>query len=119
MSNYAPASTMVRPTVRVQSATHLNASGRRFLRSVTIVAIATGAVFALAQGFGASDANANVTSASVEFQYITVSAGQTLWSLAEDLAPGQDPRDWIVDVVNLNGLVSAEVQPGQKIALPN
>ncbi len=38
--------------------------------------------------------------------------------LAEDLAPSADPRDVMADLVNLNQLVTEEVQPGQRLAIP-
>lgn len=125
MSHYTPALGMLRPTTRVvrvpqlTQRSQLSQSGRRFVRSATVVAILTIGAFAFINGAGSSMATATSESSSVEFTYVTISAGQNLWSLAEELAPGQDPRDWIVEVVNLNGLTSAEVQPGQKIALPN
>jgi LysM repeat protein len=49
--------------------------------------------------------------------YLTVGQGDTLWSLAQDHATG-DPRDWIAEVVLLNGLTTSELAPGQQIALP-
>jgi hypothetical protein len=119
MSSYTPTTRMVRPTVRVENQVKLSTAGRRFVRSAIILAVATAGFIATANGFGASNANANSSAAQVSFQYVTVSAGQDLWSMAEELAPNRDPRDWIVDVVNLNGLGTTEVQPGQKIALPN
>ena len=63
---------------------------------------------------------AQATSAAVHtnFKYISVSAGDSLWKLAEKYAPKADPRDWIDQVVSLNQLASIEVTPGQRIALP-
>lgn len=52
------------------------------------------------------------------FEYVTISAGQSLWELAERLAPQHDPRDVIADIVALNQLSSSDVQPGQRLALP-
>ena len=49
--------------------------------------------------------------------YITVSAGDSLWALAEEYATG-DPRDWIAEVVIINDLESSTLTPGQQIALP-
>ena len=95
---------------------------RRALRNVLVLAIAATSVF----GF-ISTATANATSntqfnsaasLSAEFDYITVSAGQTLWGLAEELAPNSNPQDWMQNVVNLNGLTSTDLVPGQRIALP-
>jgi len=47
-----------------------------------------------------------------------VSAGQTLWGLAESLAPNTNPQDWMQEVVNLNNLSSTDLIPGQRIAVP-
>jgi len=41
-----------------------------------------------------------------------------LWALAAEIAPNQDRREWIAKVVDLNALTSAELKPGQRIALP-
>jgi hypothetical protein len=72
--------------------------------------------------FGANSAVANgsqASSASQSFDYVTVQAGETLWGLAEEIAPSADPRDVIADIVSLNQLPSSEVQPGQRLAVPS
>lgn len=102
----------------------LSKSGRRFVRNAVIAAVATASVLGFVNGFGATGFAANSASANseaslVSFRYITVQAGQSLWALAAQHANGADPRDWIAQVVSLNALTSAEVQPGQRIALPN
>jgi LysM repeat protein len=56
--------------------------------------------------------------ASVSFSHVTVRAGQSLWHLAAEIAPTADPRDVVSDIVHLNRLASAVVQPGQSIAIP-
>lgn len=72
--------------------------------------------------FGANSAvadGAEQSGASQSFDYVTVQAGETLWGLAEEIAPSADPRDVIADIVSLNQLPSSEVQPGQRLAVPN
>ncbi|MDH6236624.1 LysM peptidoglycan-binding domain-containing protein [Cryobacterium sp. CG_9.6] len=54
----------------------------------------------------------------VSFRYVTVDAGQTLWDIAQAIAPAADPRDVIIDIVSLNQLQGDSVQPGQRLALP-
>jgi len=49
---------------------------------------------------------------------ITVSAGQTLWSLAEAIAPGSNPADVVADIVSVNSLDGGAVQAGQTLVLP-
>ena len=52
------------------------------------------------------------------FDYVTIQSGQSLWQLAESVAPTSDPRDVIAEIVSLNQLPSENVQPGQRLALP-
>lgn len=93
-----------------------NAAAARFVRSATIVAVATLAVIGIVNGQAATATN---DQSKAEFTYVTVLAGQSLWQIAAEVAPNEDPRDFIADVVSLNALTSAEVVPGQRIALPN
>jgi hypothetical protein len=46
---------------------------------------------------------------------ITVQPGDTLWSLAETIAPNRDPRAEVDQLTRLNGLDSASLVPGQVI----
>jgi hypothetical protein len=52
------------------------------------------------------------------FQYVTVGAGESLWAIAESIAPNDDPRVVIDEIIRLNGLDDALVEPGQRLALP-
>ncbi|MBM7504487.1 LysM peptidoglycan-binding domain-containing protein [Agromyces aurantiacus] len=52
------------------------------------------------------------------FDTMVVGAGDTLWGIAESIAPTADPREVIHDIMRLNGLRDAVVQPGQRLALP-
>ena len=49
---------------------------------------------------------------------VVVGAGDTLWGIAESIAPSADPREVIHEIMRLNGLRDAVVQPGQRLALP-
>ncbi len=49
---------------------------------------------------------------------VTVSAGQTLWSLAEAIAPEANPADVVADIVAVNALDGGAVQAGQTLVLP-
>lgn len=90
-------------------------AARKFFRTAVVVAIATTSIF----GFvNTAAANSQTSSSAAKFEYVTVSAGQTLWDLAEQIAPNTDPQDWMQDVVNLNGLTSTDLKPGQRIAIP-
>ena len=72
--------------------------------------------FGLAVNGGAASAGADVSSAT--FEHVTVHPGESLWQLASEIAPSSDPRDVVSDLAQLNRLASAEVQPGQILAVP-
>lgn len=86
---------------------------RRLFRAMAALALAVSFVFA---GISGSQAGSEISGGSLE--YITVQPGDSLWGLAEIYAGSTDPRDWIAEVVLLNSLSSAELTPGQQIALP-
>jgi hypothetical protein len=52
------------------------------------------------------------------FEYVSIAPGQSLWQLAEQVAPQADPREFVADILTLNNLRSGDVQPGQKLAIP-
>ncbi len=58
------------------------------------------------------------TSPSGEVRVHVVSNGDTLWSLAVELSPGSDPREFIHEVKALNGIEGGRIFPGQRIVLP-
>jgi LysM repeat protein len=48
-----------------------------------------------------------------------VRSGDTLWAIATDLAtPGEDVRDLVADLKQLNELDSSELHPGQIVLVP-
>ncbi|MFT2817702.1 LysM peptidoglycan-binding domain-containing protein [Leifsonia sp. A12D58] len=72
----------------------------------------------LAVNGGVASASNAAASGAAAFDYVTISAGESLWDVAETFAPSSDPRDVIADIVSLNQLASADVEPGQRLALP-
>jgi Tfp pilus assembly protein FimV len=52
-------------------------------------------------------------------RFITVEPGQTLWDLAEDISPADDPRDVVADIKRLNALAVETLQPGQRLEIPS
>ncbi|MBE3589415.1 MAG: LysM peptidoglycan-binding domain-containing protein [Firmicutes bacterium] len=54
----------------------------------------------------------------VQAGVLIVQSGDTLWSLAERLAPDEDPRVWIAAVRRVNDLDSAVIRPGQRLRVP-
>jgi LysM domain-containing protein len=76
------------------------------------------AIAAAVTGVGALGAAAGTQGAASTFQYVTVESGESLWQVAEAVAPTADPRDVVAGIVSLNNLGSDEVQPGQRLAIP-
>jgi hypothetical protein len=50
---------------------------------------------------------------------VVVQPGQTLWDIAQQVSPGQDPRTVIAEIVDLNELSSAgAIRAGQPLYVP-
>jgi LysM domain len=49
---------------------------------------------------------------------VTVRPGQTLWSVAESADPDADPRAVVQRIVDLNGLKTDVIQPGEQLWVP-
>lgn len=93
--------------------------GRAVVAVLVAIPIAIGAVaVGLGQGAAATPADAPVASSGSSFHWITVGHGDSLWSIAQRIAPGSDPRDVVADIVDLNQLPSASVAAGERIAIP-
>jgi len=61
---------------------------------------------------------AESTASSNNFDYVTVVSGDTLWAIAEMIDPTGDPRDMVAELMTLNQLTSANLSPGQELAIP-
>jgi len=76
------------------------------------------AVVLAVSALSGAPAQAGSTVSTASFDYITVAAGESLWDLASWVAPEADPREVVSSLIELNQLESAEVQPGQRLAIP-
>jgi LysM repeat protein len=47
-----------------------------------------------------------------------VQPGETLWSIAERVDPGTDPRETVARLVAINDLPDSSVQVGQELQIP-
>ena len=103
-------------TQNSQSATRvrITSKGRRALLALLAIPVASIGVFGVVHATGA-EAGSEVV--HVEFDTVTVQPGDTLWALAQRIAPNQDPRDVIVELELLHGIDSAVV-PGQILSIP-
>ena len=53
-------------------------------------------------------------------EQIIVEPGQSLWDIATEIAPGEDPRDVIYEIVDMNGLESSgSIQAGMPLYIPS
>ncbi len=73
-------------------------------------------VAVLGSGGAAADSGSDLGART--FEYVTVHQGDSLWAIAESIAPEDDPRAVINEIVRLNGLDDVAVEPGQRLALP-
>ena len=103
----APAKTRLRVTRR----------GRVVLGALAALPLIAALVAFAALGTTSAEASSEV-GASSSFSYVTVSAGQDLWGVAQSLGTTADIRDVVADIVNLNQLASSSVHPGQRLAIP-
>lgn len=101
------------------AATLRPAAGLRLTARGRIVVGAVGLAIAGAAILGTSSAVAQAPATPVAVQSVTVGTGQTLWQLARTIVrPGEDIRDVVARLVDLNGLDGAALSVGQRILLP-
>ena len=105
------------PSSAARTRLRLTRRGRVVLTTLAAIPVVVWAmVVVLGAGGAAADAERATERASLA--YITVLDGDSLWSIAEAIAPEADPREIIADIIRINGLGDALVEPGQRLALP-
>jgi len=105
------------PRVVTGTRLRLTRRGRRVLTALAAAPL----VFAVCAGVfagGAALASREDSAPAGSFQTVTVTAGESLWSIAEDVAPTHDPRDVVDAIMRLNALDGAQVHAGQRLAIP-
>ena len=112
----SPASRAV-PQVSRPAASVWQRRGRGLTR-LALLLVLVSAIGYLSLAAAASDGSAGSSSENLGYEYVTVFSGQSLWQIAEEHAPNQDPREFIHQVISLNQLGSADVTAGQRIAIP-
>ena len=96
----------------------MTARGRRLVVGIVSLPLAA-AVFVGVLAGGEALASRSASAPAGEFTTVVVEPGDSLWSIALDVAPGADPRDVIDEIVRLNALGSSSVAAGQRIAIPS
>ncbi|WP_341954508.1 LysM peptidoglycan-binding domain-containing protein [Microbacterium sp. LWH13-1.2] len=115
MSTIAFSNAAVLPA-RPATKLRLTVRGRRVVLALAALPLAAGIAFAALSGGSAMASGEQVAAAS--FATVTVMPGDTLWSIAEGIAPGADPREVIGDITRLNMLRGGALQIGQELAIP-
>jgi hypothetical protein len=104
------------PVAAPRTATRLTRRGRLLVTGLVLLMLVAAAVL-LSGGVPATagtDRGAPVTA-----ERVTVAPGETLWQIAERVAPGTDPRETVARILDLNGLQTAQVQAGTALLLPS
>jgi nucleoid-associated protein YgaU len=101
------------PTPVVRTRLRLTRRGRAVIAILVSLPLVIALVMLALNGGGAT-----ATSGAVAPTTVTVQAGESLWSLAGVLAPEASPADVVSDILAINGLDSASVQPGQVLIVP-
>ena len=95
----------------------LTARGRAVLTALAALP-AVIVILGVIWGGGAALASLDSSAPAGTFETVTVSAGDSLWSIAQEIAPDADPRDVVAEISSLNGLTGSVVSAGQQLAIP-
>jgi nucleoid-associated protein YgaU len=82
------------------------------LAGVLVIGAMGGVSRAVAAGSGGSG-----TASTGALTYV-VRPGDTLWSIAERLRPGEDPRPLVDAIERANGISAGDLVPGQSLRIP-
>lgn len=107
------------PAPAVRTRLRLTRRGRVVLTALAAVPVAVAALLlVIVPGNAAADVPGAGAGSGAQFEYITIAPGDSLWAIAETIAPQADPRVVVDEIVRLNALGDALVEAGEIIALP-
>ncbi len=105
-----------RPPVRgIELAPCPVAPSRRPLALLTVVVVTFAVVCGLAL---LGQAAASRSEVPQETSVVRVGAGETVWDVAERVAPGSDVRAVVARIRELNGMTDSAVEPGVPLRVP-
>lgn len=91
----------------------------RLTRRGRLVLFAFALLVVMGSVFFGSSAVASDPDPAIEVATVTVADGETLWHHAKALAaPGEDLRDVVDLIIELNDLPNSQLQAGQQLLLP-
>jgi hypothetical protein len=98
------------------SGMQLNRRGR-LARTLVVLSLAIVMVSAFAFSAGAGNTD-QMSPTSDAFITVTVGPGESLWSLAGQIAVDGDKRSLVDEIISINSLPTADVQVGQELRIP-
>jgi LysM repeat protein len=88
-------------------------------RGRTLLVLLLAGLLLAAFSLGQQDTQAaSVVGAQPELQSVVVQPGESLWSVAQRVAPDNDPREIVAQIRRLNDLETSSLQVGQHLLLP-
>lgn len=96
----------------------LTARGRRFFAWLAALPLIAALAVAAVAGGGAALGSFAEGEQGQEFATVTVLSGDSLWSIAQMVAPERDPRDVVDAITHLNQLQGGMLVAGQELAIP-
>lgn len=117
----SPTSLRFDAPVRKQSEDVCNAPGVRITRrgrAVLLVVLVALLLAAFTLGRTGDSQAATDGATRAPYATTTVHEGESLWAVAQRVAPQHDPRAVVQQIRELNNLPSASVQVGQQLLLP-
>jgi hypothetical protein len=115
----APTTTTPTRSVARSASGFLGLGGLRLTRRGRLVTVLLALAVAVPTGVFGAQAVAGTPAEAVEVQLHTVAPGETLWQFARNLAaPGQDLREVVRDLRELNGMETSALRAGQVVAIP-
>lgn len=114
-----PASSLTRPLAPLLvGVAPLTTTPARLTRRGRVAAVLA-FVAVLGGGLAVGQATVATPAAPTSYDVLTVEPGQTLWGIANVVAPGVDPRTTVQRLVAINGLVDADgITAGDRLRVP-
>jgi hypothetical protein len=112
---HRPVRSVAAPVGPAPARARLTRRGRLLVTALTLLVLVAAAVL-LTGGIPATAGTDHAP--AVTAQRVTVAPGETLWQIAERVAPGTDPRETVAQILELNGLQTSQVQVGTALRLP-
>jgi hypothetical protein len=123
MSHAMSTATLTRPdthpVARLASAPARRSPARLTRRGRLVLLVVSVGLLLAAISLGRTGSQAaTATETGPALQQATVQPGETLWSVAQRIAPRNDPRETVAQIRRINHLHSAALQAGQQLLLP-